>query len=467
MAEAVAAAFYARGAVAVGLASEFGFIFGGFCANRVLSAHLAGGAFAACAARFDTSILAANLTGLAACVRATARFAGFGGGIAVFAGSTSSVRGATFFAGLGGGIAVFAGSASSVGGAACFTSSSIAVLSGSASSVRGTRSGFALCIFADLARPAVFVATAARFAGTGFADLAGAAVGIAGTLGGGTFSVGAGLTARTIVGAFATIDALARNTDLSEFAFFVACTGGEALFAHAAGTDLSVGTIGITAATFGARSSGGFADRSEFAVCVGFASVGFAAALDTELAIAAIVVGVASLAALILATDLAARTLGISATTFGASAREADLACGAIFVRRALGFGRIGRSGFGSAVRIADTVAAIAGTIQAAILGSGAVGSTGAFDTRFVGSAVGVASAFCGSVGIDGATARQTDLAHRAMCITETIILGLRGIGLSTATVGIPRIDIAVASAVITTKAAREQDGGCKEKTHQ
>lgn len=68
MAEAVAAAFYARGAVAVSFASEFGFIFGGFFADRVLSANLAGGAFAACAARFDTSILAANFTRLATCI---------------------------------------------------------------------------------------------------------------------------------------------------------------------------------------------------------------------------------------------------------------------------------------------------------------------------------------------------------------------------------------------------------------
>lgn len=176
-----------------------------------------------------------------------------------------------------------------------------------------------MCIFAHLARTAVFVATAARFASAGFADLARAAVCIAGALGGSAFSVGAGLTARTIVGAFATIDALARDTDLPEFAFFIACAGGEAFFARAAGADLSVGTIGITTATFGTRGSGGFADRSEFAVCVGFAGVGFAAALDTELTVAAIVVGVASLAALILATDLAARAFGIGATTFGAS----------------------------------------------------------------------------------------------------------------------------------------------------
>jgi hypothetical protein len=52
------------------------------------------------------------------------------------------------------------------------------------------------------------------------------------------------------------------------------------------------------------------------------------------------------------------------------------------------------------------------------------------------------------------------------MGIAETVILALWG-GLLSATVGVPGIDIAVTTAMKTTKAAREEDGGCKEKAHK
>lgn len=467
LAEAIATTFHTGGAIAVSFASDLWFIFGSICTDRVLSADLTGGAFAVGAAGSDASILATDFTRSASGIGVTASFAGFCCCVAVFAGSTSSVGSAALLASFCCSVAVFTGSTSSVGSTTSFASSGIAVLSSTTSSVRGTGSGFALCVFADLARSAVFVATAARFASARFTDFSGSAVSVTGTLCGSAFAVGTGLTARTIVGAFATVCALAGDADLSEFAFFVASAGGESFFASTAGADFSFCTVSITTTTFCTGGSGCFADRADFAVSVGATSVGFATTFDTELTVGAIVIGFATLAALILATHLTARTFGIGAATIGASTREADFSRGAVFVSRAFWFGWIG--GFGccrSAVGVADPIAAIAGAIQVAILCGRAVGAAGAFHAGLVGSAVCIAATLRRCVGIDGTTTHQADFTHGAMGIAETVILALWG-GFLTAAVGIPGIDIAVTTAMKTTKAAREEDGGCKEKAHK
>lgn len=405
-------------------------------------ADVSGGALAASAALFEASVVEADFTLGAVEVVAASGGAGFFGGVAVLA------------LGAGG-----------VGGAASFAGSGIAVLAYAAGSVGGAASGFASIGFADGVGTAVGVATAAFDTFVGGADLAGATFIVAGAFGGGAFAGGAGLTARTVVDGLAAFDAFGSGADLTELALLVGRARGGADLASVVDALFVGGAVRIAAAAFGALGSSGLADEAAFTVGVGTAEVLFAATGDAERSRGTVVVGFATLTALILGADLAALADRVGAATFFASTRETDQAVGAVGVGFASGGGGRSRGFAGDA----NAVGALAFVTKEglAVFGDAACGAADTIDAAFVAFTACVATTLRILVGgFGGAAEVLADESVGAVGGAGTCA-GFGGVGIADAVVGVP-VEIAVVAGVRAEAASepsqrsRDQGQECK-----
>lgn len=391
-------------------------------ADVVCIADVVGGAFAACAALLDTSVADAD-----------------------FALSTVEVGAASGGAGFFGGIAELALSAGGVGGAARFASSGIAVLASAARSIGGAASRFALAIFADGIGTAVGIATATFDAFGRSADLASAALIVASTFGGGTFVGSAGLTTGAVIGGLAAGDALAGGADLTELAFLIAGARRSANLASTIDTLLVCGAVGIAAATGGALGSCGFADGACFAVGVGTADIGFATTGDADRTSSAVVVGFATLAALILAANLTALAFRIRTAAFFAGSRKAEGSIGAVGV----GFAAGGRGGGSAGGANAVTTLAFVTKVGLAVFNDATRRAADAIDATLVALALGVAATFGVLIGVFRRTSEiLTGIAVRTVPRTATGV-GSRRDGSTRAVVRIPA-DVAVRMRILT-----------------
>lgn len=311
------------------------------------------------------------------------------------------------------------------------------------------------------------MASATSFAGVAFANFACFAVAVSGAL---ECFASTGYTAFascTIVVGVASDFAGAIFADFAGLALAVALTGGLFGSAFVIDTCLAGLAVGIASATCGTAFSCAGADLAGFAVCVSFADAFFADTRDTEFAGAAVVVGVAPFATLVIPTNQAFVTVCVSFAAFFASTRETEFSTGAIFVH----FASCGGWWLGGAAAIGDTNRTRTTTCRVHTCTVGVSSTTTAANLDFVAdfadAAIKVVAAFSGGISFGDHTATlPTDLALWALPTTCALGSGWWvGVGVGGATVAIG-VDIAIpgkGQAKTTTKCKDRHSKQCQE----